>query len=65
MVNEDRWKALAESSDALQVALAEWMAAATPRTIAAVDDASQQYTTGLAGVLDRPVAQMYAVALAS
>jgi hypothetical protein len=59
MGNGDRWTALAASSDALQVALAAWMAAATPRTMLDVDSAAREYTTGLADVIDRSVAQMY------
>ena len=59
MEHEDRWRALAASSDALQVALAAWMAAVTPRTMLDVDAAAREYTTGLAEVIDRSVAQMY------
>ena len=65
MKNEDHWKAVADSSDALQVALVEWMAAATPRTLAAVDDAARRYTLGLTDVIGLPAAQKYALSLAA
>ena len=65
MGNEDPWKALAESSDALQVALVEWMAAATPQTLVAVEDAARQYTVGLAEVIGLPAAQRHAMSLAA
>ena len=65
MGNEDHWKALAESSDALQVALVEWMAASAPQTLAALEDAARQYTTGLTHVIGRPAAQRHATSLAA
>ena len=51
MVAEDRWQALVEASAALHVALVEWMTAATPQTLAAVEDAARYYTRGLAHVI--------------
>ncbi len=65
MGNEGRWKALAESSDALQVALVEWMAAATPQTVGALFDAARRYTDGLTHVIGRPAAQRHAQNLAA
>ena len=65
MGHEDRWTALAESSDALQVALIAWADAATPQTMVAVHDAAKQYTTGLADVIGHPAAQKYAESLAA
>ena len=65
MGSEDRWQALAASSDALQVALVAWMAASTPQTLGALDDAARQYTTGLTHVIGRPAAQRHAVSLAA
>ncbi len=63
MGQEDRWQALAESSEALQVALVAWMAASTPQTLVALDDAARRYTTGLADVIGRPAAQRHAASL--
>ena len=65
MGNEDHWTALAASSDALQVALVAWMAASTPQTLGALDDAARRYTTGLTHVIGRPAAQRHAVSLAA
>ena len=65
MERDDRWTALAESSDALQVALVEWRAAATPRTVGALFDAARQYTDGLTHVIGRPAAQRHAQSLAA
>ena len=63
MEQEDRWTALAASSDALQVALVAWMAAATVQTLGALDDAARQYTVGLTAVIGRRAAERHAVAL--
>ena len=63
MEQADRWQALAASSEALQVALVAWMAAATVQTLGGLDDAAQQYTDGLTGVIGRPAAERHAVAL--
>ena len=63
MEQEDRWTALAASSDALQVALVAWMAAATVQTLGALDDAAQEYTAGLSAVIGRRAAERHAVAL--
>ena len=65
MDREERWQVLAESSDALQVALVEWMAASTPQTLMALDEAARQYTTGLTPVIGRPAAQRHATSLAA
>ena len=63
MEQEDRWTALATSSEALQVALVAWMAAATVQTLGALDDAAQQHTAGLTAVIGRRAAERHAVAL--
>ena len=63
MGQEDRWQTLAESSEVLQVALVEWMAASTPQTLGALDDAARQYTTGLADVIGRSAAERHAMSL--
>ena len=63
MVAEDRWQALVEASAALHVALVEWMTAATPQTLAAVEDAARYYTRGLAYVIGLRGAQRYAMSL--
>ena len=65
MEREDRWTALAASSDALQVALVEWMAAATPQTLAAVEEAGRRYTIRLGHVIGLPAARRYAMSLAA
>ena len=67
MKQEERWKTLAEADNALDVALVEWLEArrnrTTPQMLAALDDAAQRYTTGMAHVIGRPAAQRYARSL--
>ena len=63
MEQEDHWKALAESRDAVQVALVEWMATETPQTPAAVEEAARRYTTRLADVLGLRASRRYALTL--
>ncbi len=63
MDREERWKAQAEATAALGVAIAEWMAGATPQTLAAVEEASRKYTISLARVVGLQVAQSLAEAL--
>ncbi len=41
------------------------MAASTPQTLTALDDAAQRYTTGLTHVIGRPAAQRHAMSLAA
>ena len=60
---ELNWQALAASSEALQVALVAWMAAATIQTRGALDDAAERYTVGLTAVIGRRAAERHAVSL--
>ena len=65
MEGDKHWQALAASSDALQVALVEWMAAATAQTLLAVEGAARQYTAGLTDVIGLPAAERHATSLAA
>ncbi len=65
MERQDRWKALGESSDALQAALVEWTSAATPQTLAAVEEAARRYTVGLAHIIGGSAADRHAMSLAA
>ena len=65
MEQQDRWEALAESSDALQAALVEWTSAATPQTLAVVEDAARRYTRVLARLIGGPAAERHARSLAA